>query len=202
MVKLRPYRDGDLEALYAISLATGLSGKDASASYQDPKLMGHLYSAPYAVLLPALCHVVEDGEGVCGFIVGATDTIGFEERLEREWWPHLRNQYAEPSGTPSPEWTPDQHRIFTIHHPRRTPREIADLYPAHLHMNLLSRIQGKGIGRALLTGWLSQARVAGVHIGCNPHNHGAIAFWEKQHFRRLVDLSGGRTIWLGRKIGG
>jgi len=52
MIKLRQFQSGDLNALYAISLATGHEGGDASCLYQDAKLMGHIYSAPYVLLEP------------------------------------------------------------------------------------------------------------------------------------------------------
>ena len=57
---IRPFARGDLDALYAISLATGLAGGDASAIYDDPRLIGHIYAAPYALLEPRLALVAED----------------------------------------------------------------------------------------------------------------------------------------------
>jgi GNAT superfamily N-acetyltransferase len=200
MLRLRPFEHGDLESLYDISLATGLSGTDASAFYEDRKLIGHLYSAPYALLGPGPCFVAEDDQGVCGFVLGATDTAAFEDQLEREWWPHLRATYPDPSGIPPSAWTPDQRRCFAFHHPRRTPGHIIETYPAHMHMNLLPRIQGQGIGRTMLDMWLNKARPVGVHVGCNPQNHRAINFWEKQQFRHLAasPSSGAYTVWLGR----
>ena len=47
---IRPFRASDLEALYAISLATGHEGGDAAHLYADPKLMGHIYATSYALL--------------------------------------------------------------------------------------------------------------------------------------------------------
>ena len=70
---IRPFEAGDLESLFAISLATGLAGGDASRLYDDPRMMGHIYSAPYALLGPALALVVEDGRGVAGFAVGTVE---------------------------------------------------------------------------------------------------------------------------------
>ena len=84
----------------AISLATGFAGGDASHLYDDPRMMGHIYSAPYALLDPGLALVVEDGQGVAGFVVGTVDTSSWERKLEREWWPSLRRQYADPTDTP------------------------------------------------------------------------------------------------------
>ncbi|HLY78832.1 MAG TPA: hypothetical protein VKQ70_05630, partial [Caulobacteraceae bacterium] len=74
---IRDAQPGDLDAVYRIALATGDSGQDAAALYADPKLVGHLYAAPYAVLAPQFALVVEDELGVGGYIVGALDTLAF-----------------------------------------------------------------------------------------------------------------------------
>ena len=52
MAEIRAVRPSDLDDLYRICLATGAGGGDASALYRDPKLLGHVYAAPYAVFSP------------------------------------------------------------------------------------------------------------------------------------------------------
>jgi hypothetical protein len=76
VIKVRQFRSAQLYALYAISLATGHEGGDASHLYQDVKLIGHVYSAPYALLEPGLVLVAADGDEVVGFAAGAIDTLG------------------------------------------------------------------------------------------------------------------------------
>lgn len=200
---LRPFETCDLDALYAISLATGLAGGDASRLYDDPGMIGHIYAAPYALLDPGLALVVEDRTGVAGFAVGTTDTAAWEEELERAWWPTLRQRYADPVAIPEASRTPDQRRAFMIHHPARTPPSVAARYPAHLHMNLLPRLQGRGAGSALFGAWLEAAAKRGakpVRVAVNNANAGAIRFWGKQGFAALAfdDLPAGRTVWMGR----
>jgi len=200
VTRIRPFEPADLEACYAISLATGFEGGDASHLYRDPKMMGHIYVAPYALLEQALAFVVEDSEGVAGFAVGTADTVAWEERLEREWWPSLRGQYADPADVPSAERTPDQRRAFMIHHPANTPAAVAWKFPAHLHMNLLPRTQHRGVGSALLRLWLERAGARDVHVGVNRANGGAARFWAAHGFEELP-LSGElarRTLWMGR----
>jgi ribosomal protein S18 acetylase RimI-like enzyme len=203
MTNIRPFQPADLDAIYAISLATGFEGGDASHLYDDPKLMGHIYSAPYALLEPQLALVAEDGEGVAGFVVGAIDTAAWELKLEREWWPSLRQRYAAPPEDTVASWTPDQRRASMIHSPTRTPPVVAAKYPAHLHLNLLPRLQRRGVGTRLLNDWLAIAARHGpsaVHVAVNRANTGAIAFWQKRDFFALADdgLPEGRTLWMGR----
>ena len=80
MLILRPYASGDIDALYAVSLATADVGADASRLYHDKQLVGSIYSAPYAALDPDLVVVAADEEGVGGFVLGAIDTVTWEER--------------------------------------------------------------------------------------------------------------------------
>jgi GNAT superfamily N-acetyltransferase len=203
MVKIRPLQSGDIDALYAISLATGLAGGDASSLYADPKLMGHIYSAPYAKLQPDLCLVAEDAKGVAGFIVGTADTVPWEARLEREWWPGLREQYPAPDEARMAEWSHDQRRIFSLHHPKPVPAAVARSYPAHLHMNLLPRLQGHGTGARMFAAWLALAASRGIgpiHVGVNRANARAVGFWRRLGFIELdvPEARGGRTTWMGR----
>ena len=202
-IRLRGARKSDLEACYAISLATGLAGGDAAHIYRDPRMMGHIYAAPYVLLEPGLAFVVEDDDGVAGFALGAVDTDAWEDRLEHDWWPSLRTRYADPSDLPADQRTPDQRRAWMIHHPSRTPPEIVAAWHAHLHMNLLPRRQRSGAGTALLDRWWDAARARGMracHVGVNRENAGGAAFWRKRGFAPLSPdpQPGGRTLWMGR----
>jgi GNAT superfamily N-acetyltransferase len=204
MVNVRPLQPSDIDALYAISLATGLAGGNASSLYRDPKLMGHIYSAPYAHLQPELCLVAEDEAGVAGFVAGTADTSKWESRLEREWWPRLRQQYSAPDETRMAEWSHDHRRIFMIHNPKPTPAGVVRSYPSHLHMNLLPRLQGRGTGPRMFAAWLSMATTQGIgpmHVGVNRANTRAVSFWGRLGFIELdiPEARAGRTIWMGRE---
>jgi GNAT superfamily N-acetyltransferase len=204
MPTIRPFRSDDLDALYRISLATGHAGGDACHLYADPRLMGHIYAAPFALLEPQLALVVEDGEGVAGFAVGTTDTREWERRLELSWWPALRERYAMPAEADATGWTPDQRRAFMIHRPTLTPPLVALSYPAHLHLNLLPRLHGRGVGRKLFERWTSVANARGattLHVAANQANIGAAKFWRKIGFADLAldGIPEGLTLWQGRR---
>jgi len=200
-MRIRRVEPRDIEALYAVSLATGLVGDDASHLYNDGRLIGHIYSAPYANLEPDLALVIVDADGVAGFAVGTGDTEAWESRLEQDWWPSLRSGYPRPIGPPA-HWSAEQRRAEMIHAPERTPNAVSKDYPAHLHLNLLPRLQGRGVGWTLLGRWLALARrkgAAGVHVGVNRDNARALAFWARSGFHPLTVVDGSpRTIWMGR----
>ena len=87
-----------------------------------------------------------------------------------------------------------------------TPVEIAERYPAHLHMNLLLRLQRRGVGSLLLGTWLAAARIRGArsfHVGVNRMSVGALRFWEARGFAALIfdRATESRTCWMGRDPG-
>jgi ribosomal protein S18 acetylase RimI-like enzyme len=197
---IRDVRADDLDALYHISLKTGDAGQDSTALYEDPKLVGHVYSAPYAVLSPETALVVEDGEGVAGYIVGALDTRAFEALVEEKWWPTLRPHYADPSDRPHETWNADQLRAYLIHHPHRTPDRVIAQHPSHLHINLLPRLQGQDFGRRLMDRWLArmwEMGSSGVHLGVSTANARAIRFYEAYGFSLIERDENRQTIWYG-----
>lgn len=203
--QIRPYQPSDLGDLYRICLLTADAGADGSTLYQDPELVGHLYAGPYAVLHPETAFVVEDAEGVGGYILGAVDTRAFEARLAAEWWPSLRPRYADPRGTPPESWNADQRATWLIHHTFPAPRRVVTPFPSHLHIDLLPRLQGQGLGQRLIDLWLETAKAMGsrgVHLGVNRANARAIRFYLAYGLDRL-DLpipSGPPALYFTRNL--
>jgi GNAT superfamily N-acetyltransferase len=196
MVAIRGYRPRDLDDLYRICLATGDSGGDASHLYADPKLVGHVYAAPYALISPQSVFLAEDAEGVGGYVLGPPDTRVFEARLEADWWPDLRRRYPAPAGQPRSEWTRDQLMSAIIHHSPPAPARVVERYPAHLHIDLLPRLQGRGVGSRLIDRWLLAVKgmgASGAHLAVGAANQRAIGFYRRYGFREMTLSSTART---------
>jgi len=204
-IVIRAAETSDADEIYRICLQTGDAGQDASSLYLDPRLIGHIYAGSYVALDGPICFVAEDEQGLLGYAVGVADTREYEQRLEREWWPDLRRRYPCPVGDPS-GWTADEKRIWSIHNPAVVPEEVVIRFPAHIHMNLLQRAQGRGLGTRLFDSWLAAARTRGanaVHAGVSATNTGGLAFWTARGFLPLMkEPQGGtaRTIWCGRLL--
>ena len=187
MAEVRPYRPEDLDALYRVCLETGDAGRDATALHEDPALLGHVYAAPYALFEPGLAFVLEDEEGVGGYVLGALDTTAFDARLEAEWWPALRGRYPLPRT--QEDDTPDARLVRMIHRPHRRDPEVVAAHPSHLHIDLLARCQGRGHGAHLmetLLGALRSAGSPGVHLGVSTRNERAIGFYRHLGFEELT----------------
>lgn len=178
--RLRAYAPGDLAALYDICLATGNDGEDAGPLYRDPDLVGHVYAGPYAALEPESCFVIEDTRGVCGYLVGTTDSHAFAARCERDWYPALRRRYPPPD----PDDESRDARMCRAIHLGYRPADDLRRYPAHLHVDLLPRARGKGLGSVLLLRFIEHAANAGatgVHLQTGITSH-ARRFYERHGF--------------------
>jgi ribosomal protein S18 acetylase RimI-like enzyme len=184
---VRPFRPDDLDALYRVCLETGDAGRDATALHEDPTLLGHIYAAPYALFEPTLAFVLEDDEGVGGYVLGALDTTAFDARLEQEWWPALRSRYPLPP--PERGGTPDGFLIGMIHGRHHRDPEVVAGHPSHLHIDLVERCQGQGGGRRLMATLLDALRAAGspgVHLGVSTRNERAVGFYRHLGFEELT----------------
>jgi ribosomal protein S18 acetylase RimI-like enzyme len=186
--RLRPYRTADHDAVYDICVRTGAAGEDATHLLRDPALLGHVYAGPYVELAPDLAFVVEDDDGVAGYILGAADTTAFQDRLEREWWPELRRRY--PAYRTSGDAAFDDLLIALMHSPPRARADLVAAYPSHLHIDLLPRLQGQGWGRRLIDTLSERLRATGshgLHLGVATANTKAQAFYRAVGFAELDD---------------
>jgi ribosomal protein S18 acetylase RimI-like enzyme len=197
MSQIRPAMLHDLPGAYRVCLLTAAAGEDASATFRNPDLLGHVYVGPYLAHSPGLARVVVDPEGVAGYAVGAADTRAFEAWAERAWWPVLRDQYPELG-----VGTPDGDVVELIHRPHLAEASIVAEYPSHLHINLLERARGHGHGRALIEWLAAELRNGGsrgVHLNVGPANHNAIAFYRHLGFEALAATDD--VIVMGLRLG-
>ena len=173
----------DLPGLYRVCRLTGAAGADASGAHADPDLLGHVWVGAYAVAPDAVALVVQDEGGIAGYCVGSPDTIAFESWLEQQWLPPLRQRYPLQSAAAS-----DARLVERIHAWPRTDAALAQSQPAHLHIDLLPRLQGQGWGRRLITDMairLHAAGARGLHLGVSPDNTRALAAYERWGFSML-----------------
>ncbi len=202
---IRPYRHTDLDALYLICLQTAASGEDGSELYRRaPRSVGDYYAAPYAAFAPNLVFMLEDDAGACGYVLGVADTAAFEDWFEAEWFPLMQDRYAWPAGDPA-DLSAAERLIRRFHRPlqRESPAVVAE-YPAHLHIDLLGRAQGQGMGPQMMQHFLDALRaqgVPGVHLGLGLRNHRALRFYERLGFSEL-ELRGDppNSMLMGLKL--
>lgn len=197
---IRAFRSGDEAALYCVCLQTGDAGRDATALYDDPLLLGHLYVGPYLAIEPDLAFVLEDATGVCGYTLGVRDSRAFYQRFHREWLPPLQARHPVPRG-PRETWSRSDCIRAQFHAPEIVWPEPSDKFPAHLHIDLLPRAQGQGNGRRMIATLLERLRqlgVPGVHLSMHVTNRRAGQFYARLGFRELARR--GETMYLGLSL--
>ena len=194
-MRIRSARIDDLPAIYRICHEMGMPSLGQERS---PELLGHVYAGPYVVGPSTRSVVVVDDEGVAGYLLCATDTETFERWQDEQWWPGLREDLPLHLPGRSPA---DQEVVELIHEPPRAPKWIVERYPAHLHIDLLPRLQGAGWGPRLITALVEDLRqlgVAGVHLDVGADNARAIRVYQGVGFEELH--RGADSVFMGRGI--
>ncbi|KQM82725.1 N-acetyltransferase [Agromyces sp. Leaf222] len=188
---IRGYRPEDRADVARICLLTASGGGDATGVYSDDSLMPEVFALPYVTYAPDLAFVVDDGAGrAVGYIIGVADTADFIDWWKREWTPGFTSRHPSPGAATShaPKFT-EADLLKAGADPERM--RIAELgeFPAHLHIDLLPELQGKGFGRRLidtLRDALAERGVPGVHLSMDPNNTNARAFYDRLGFHELA----------------
>lgn len=202
---IRLYRPGDRDAVAEVCVRTAAAGGDARGLYSDDLLMPEVYALPYVTYAPDLAFVVVHPDGTAderlrvddghlvGYVLGVADTADFVAWWEREWTPGFVRRHPAPGRPARPDAAPSYPESSLLRDgrdPRRmllAPGELA-AYPAHLHIDLLPEAQRRGYGRRLidtLRTSLAERGVPGVHLGYDPANTAARAFYDRLGFREL-----------------
>jgi ribosomal protein S18 acetylase RimI-like enzyme len=202
---IRSAGDGDLPGAYHVCLKTGDFGRDGEPFYcDDPDALGRIFVGPYLAFEPGLSLILEDDGGICGYAFGAFDSRKFYHRYETEWRPQLVAQFPSPKGDPA-QWTRVQHVHSWYHSPDYFCPEPYDRYPSHLHIDLLSRAQGRGYGRQMLEEvmrLLRQLGSPGAHLGVSLLNPAAFGFYDRLGFKELARVGEGESgvIYMGKPL--
>jgi ribosomal protein S18 acetylase RimI-like enzyme len=179
---IRRFRPGDRAEVYEVCLRTANAGADATGLYSSDDLMPELFAGPYLEFEPELAFVVHSGGRVGGYVLGTSDTRAFVSWYREHWMPRLDRfdggQMGETEGAMLKLGRQPEHMLIP---------EV-DEYPAHLHIDLLPDLQGRGVGRELISTLLGALRARGVqrvHLAMDPANHGARAFYDRLGFHEL-----------------
>lgn len=178
----------DHPALMSVCLLTGDSGADGTALHDDPEILGMVYAVPYQVFAPRLAFVLEDSEGVCGYAFGVPDTAAFDLWMDEVWYPPLRARLRNPGADPA-RWRQSDWVRWRVFAPRSAVPVDPGQYPAHVHIDLLPRAQGRGLGRAMMENVLSALAsegVAGTFLEVGRHNKRAQDFYRHLGFEAAV----------------
>jgi len=182
---IRSYKSADTSAVYEICLKTGNSGQDATHLFSDPLVLGHLYVGPYMKFEPQSVFILEDDQGPCGYIMGVLDSQTYYQWMHSEWLPKIRVDYKKPTGDPD-TWNETEKITNLLFQPES--QRLFPGFPAHLHIDLLSRAQGKGQGKLMMDHFIDYIRknkIPGVHLELSVNNDRAFGFYCKYGLQEL-----------------
>ena len=182
---IRSYKSADTSAVYEICLKTGNSGQDATHLFSDPLVLGHIYVGPYMEFEPQSVFILEDDQGPCGYIMGVLDSQTYYQWMHSEWLPKIRVNYKKPTGNPD-TWDETEKITDLLFHP--VSQRLLPDYPAHLHIDLLSRAQGKGQGKLMMDRFIDYLRynkIPGLHLDLSSSNNRAFNFYRKYGMEEL-----------------
>lgn len=184
---LRPYEAGDRARVRAICFDTGYMG-EPEWQWRDRESFADLYSAYYTDAEPQSALVAERAGVVEGYLLGCLDSrqawseAAVFVRLLRTRWIALRPSTARFVWRSFADVAADKLRGRPL---PENPHD--DRWPAHLHIDLLPGIRGRGVGGRLLRMWLArldEAGVAGCHVQTLAENARAVAAFESVGFER------------------
>lgn len=198
---IRPYEPGDRAAVRHVCCETADAGDPVEGFFSDRELIADLATRYYTDFEPetswvAETGVAETGGSVVGYLTGSVDTKRFERVTSRRIaGPAIAAAIRRGALRRRETW-----RMLSV-----LPRILAafagqrrrplEMYPAHLHLNILRESRGRHAGGQLLRAFMERLRVAGirgVHATVRGDNAAGRSFFEHQGFAGI----GGYTIVL------
>ncbi len=205
MVVIRKAKKSDIKDIVHVCYKTGYMGEDCTGHFSDEKLFGFLFSQYYPEYERDHSFVAEHDGKVVGYILGSPDTRIQGKRYIAKMVPKiiLRMLFYT-----TLRYNKD-FRMFLreaviglkyLRLPKNTnnvPHEkINEIYPAHLHIDILVKYQRQGIGERLMKTFLKHMKklgVMGIHLGTSEKNTKAVPFYRKMGFK-IVRIDRG-NLW-------
>lgn len=200
-VHIRPCRLTDAADLISICIDTADSGRGARGRLTDDEILPYIYALPYVSYAPSWSFVVDTGSRISGYIVGVPDVASFVNWWRDHWVPVLRERFG---GT---ELWPEGERELLERglNPDSMWSDLRRTYEAEFHIDLLSDVQGRGLGTQLLGRFTeavtTRSHAHGIAIGVDADNSRAIGFYAKNGLEVLREDRGSDGAVSGYTMG-
>jgi ribosomal protein S18 acetylase RimI-like enzyme len=172
---VRKYQDKDKDNLRKICIKTAVPQKNEKGE----KLLTLLYNDYYTEQEKDNCFVLtDDNDNAVGYIICAQDFEVYKITFMSKYLPRVRKlsfrKYLE--------------KIIALY---TYEKKYSKMYPAHLHIDILSDFTGKGSGSSLIEALfthLKEKGVKGVMLGVGYDNNRAIKFYQKHDIKVLKKI--------------
>jgi ribosomal protein S18 acetylase RimI-like enzyme len=201
---IRKATEADTEALFRVCILTSDAGKSGLALHFFPELPGLTYAVPYLTRKATWAYVLEeeDTKEVVGYVVGAYDTRAYEEDVINNWFPIHAIRYRCRLPLDNLKIKPNDKSYLQRYQDPKCYRAFyanVAFSPAHLHINILEKHQGKGWGRRMIgkaVEHLKEMGLDGLWVGIDPRNDEARRFYRKMGFKEILDAPDANQLGL------
>lgn len=187
-VTIRPYRSADRPAVRHICFATGHAGSPVAAQWADQESFADMFTGYHTDREPESAFVAEIDGSVAGYLLGCRNSPDAWSPIRVAAGHVLGRGIAFRRGTAGFVWraVADVVRDRIRHGTGPSDLVFDDpAYPAHLHIDLLPRARGIGVGTRLMGTWfdlLAREQIPGCHLQTMTENHAAVAFFRAVGF--------------------
>jgi ribosomal protein S18 acetylase RimI-like enzyme len=186
-IVIRPYEPADRPEIRRICYETGFMGAPSDWYWRDFKSFADIWTGYYTDREPESTFVAVQEGKVLGYLLGCVDTRRAPSDAANILNQTFKRFLLVRSGTAGYLWR----TIADLLRGTPIPSHEVDLelYPSHLHIDLLPEARGSGAGSALMHAWfdrLAKVRSPGCHLGTLGENTNGIAFFERMGFRRFA----------------
>lgn len=186
MPRVRAYHDADRPRVREICHRTGYMGEPADWYWRDAESFAEIWTGWYTDREPESSYVVEWQGKVAGYLNGCVDSARAPRPTTAITRQILRRGLLLRPGTAGFLWRGIADTLREGSGPEDT---LADpRFPAHLHIDLLPELRGRGAGAALMRAWLAHLRELGspgCHLITLAENRRGVAFFEAMGFEAL-----------------
>ncbi|KAF7993713.1 hypothetical protein HCN44_010308 [Aphidius gifuensis] len=174
---IRPYLPTDEEAVYVVcNRITGVTGSQAVAD----RLVGG-----YLTLSPEFCMIVEDDEGIVGYVTAALNIKLFNQKMLISWIPELQSKYPlEDITNDLPASIQEAIRYFHSFVPDVS-EQLCRQNPSSIMCSILPTVTDQSVAKRLTTCILAALRANGsfgVHTTMSPMDKESHEFYGKLGF--------------------
>ncbi|KAK3094526.1 hypothetical protein FSP39_002884 [Pinctada imbricata] len=204
LYQYRPYRPSDEPSVYSVCLKTCDDSMDGTEVFPElPQLIGDRIIGGLVTLSPEYCFVVEDDEGVCGYVVAALDSKDLLNKAELSWVPAMCEKYPKPN---KEDLTPSDEVIMSFHNKQReVPESVLQRYPSIVRVDFIPpRVEDYSVPKRLLACALTALKTRGsigVHVEMNVGDKCMIDHYQRMGFLPIAtDSTCDDVVYLGRLI--
>ncbi len=183
-ITIRKVRRNDQDRISYICHQTFFGGPN----FPDQELVALRWALYYVLYEPEHCFVAcDESDKPVGYILSSINTLKYRDNYKQIILPLIKDRLKELKSAHPQEYAAYRRSFLPLRsdYGPRYMRKIAEEYPAHLHIDIISDYQGMGLGNGLmdaLLAHLNSLQCRGVHLVVGSDNHRAIAFYKKIGF--------------------